>query len=355
MKKVFLFMGTVSTIESVDGAEASIKELTEKQVRFGGLQVDKAIAQAGVALFIFLFVSATFYLKMSPPDFALIDPHIPQPAAIEVKDHTELLAKLKELNLWDLHEETEVPKVVFTSFPHDIDALGAAIKKKVFFHTMLPVAMTAIAEVEEERDNLLNILNKFGNKIDNLKFTVDYASWGRRLTLQEINFVLELSRKYRTPHASKLLNRVNTVPVSLVLAQGAIESSWGTSRFAKMGNNLFGVWTWGEKGIVPNGRDTGKLHKIASYDTILDSVRAYIVNLNRLPAYRNFRKIRQFSMDSTELAEGLLYYSEKREEYVWEIQKIIRQNNLKHYDSLTPVDQTTNSRKYIQLTSLTTG
>ncbi|MDZ7825939.1 MAG: glucosaminidase domain-containing protein [Gammaproteobacteria bacterium] len=36
------------------------------------------------------------------------------------------------------------------------------------------------------------------------------------------------------------LRRADEIPPSLVLAQAAAESAWGTSRFARMANNLFG-------------------------------------------------------------------------------------------------------------------
>jgi uncharacterized FlgJ-related protein len=61
-------------------------------------------------------------------------------------------------------------------------------------------------------------------------------------------------------------------------------------------------------------------------------MRAYLIMINRLPAYRNFRNIRRTTMNSLKLAEGLRYYSERRDEYVWEIQNIIRHNDLRRYD-----------------------
>lgn len=84
--------------------------------------------------------------------------------------------------------------------------------------------------------------------------------------------------------------------------------------------------------MVPNGRDDGKTHKVASYDSILASLKAYLSMINRLPAYRNFRNLRRKTMNSIKLAEGLRYYSERRDEYVWEIQNIIRHNDLRRYD-----------------------
>ncbi|MCA1765037.1 MAG: glucosaminidase, partial [Desulfobulbaceae bacterium] len=104
-------------------------------------------------------------------------------------------------------------------------------------------------------------------------------------------------------------------------------------------NNLFGVWTWGEKGIVPESREEGKNHKVAAYDTVLESVRAYILNLNRLAAYSELRRIRKYTMNPLKLADGLFYYSQRRNSYVWEIKDLIKFNNLTKYDKCFLADR----------------
>ena len=43
---------------------------------------------------------------------------------------------------------------------------------------------------------------------------------------------------------AELRLRIAPIPPSLALAQAAVESGWGLSRFAKEGNALFGQWAW---------------------------------------------------------------------------------------------------------------
>ena len=40
------------------------------------------------------------------------------------------------------------------------------------------------------------------------------------------------------------LPRLDRVPYEMIVAQAALETGWGTSRFAVEGNNLFGIRTW---------------------------------------------------------------------------------------------------------------
>ncbi len=255
---------------------------------------------------------------------------------VKVASYEELVGMLKTNQLWNVTSRSAVPAVLIDTFPV-FKNTDVETKKKLFLNTLLPVALIALKHVEQEREALQEIVNKTGLDPSDLDFTDTGNKWESRVTSREKDLALLISEKYRTSNAGELLKRVDIIPVSLIMAQGAIESSWGTSRFASAGNNLFGLWTWGREGIIPAQRDNGKNHKIAIYDTILDSVHAYILNLNRLPAYNNFRRMRQETMDSILLAKGLDKYSITRDEYVWTVRTIIHQNRLREYDKCTLV------------------
>jgi Bax protein len=254
---------------------------------------------------------------------------------VRIETTHELLQVLKELNLWEAEMPATVPPVLFAGFPenfHELDDM--ATRKKAFLHTLLPTVLIALQEVQQERNKLENILKKIGNIPGMSPFKGGVEKYSAFFSDPETEFIKKLMKKYRTSDAEELLHRVDVIPVSLILGQSAIESSWGGSRFARAGNNLFGIWTWGERGIVPARREEGKTHKIKIYDTILDSVRSYVLTLNRLGAYRDLREIRRNSKDSMEMAQGLLYYSERRDAYVEDVKRVISTNNLQRYDSI---------------------
>ncbi|MCF6289540.1 MAG: glucosaminidase domain-containing protein [Desulfobacterales bacterium] len=288
-------------------------------------------------------VYLTFFLShiaIAPPqDLAPGQPVVL--ASAETNTVTARIGQLKQLNLWQITPETRVPAVEFTSYPANLHTFqDVRVTKKIFLHTLLPVAMIALNEVRLERSWLLAIIAKTGYAPDELVFTRQGwegrpGSWDSFLSSEERDFVYGLVRKYRTARANLLLRRVDVLPISLVLAQGAIESSWGRSRFVRQGNNLFGIWTWGGRGIVPSQREEGKTHKVKAYDSILDSVRGYLLTINRLAAYEPLREIRRQTSDPLALAEGLRLYSERREAYVLDVQEMIRGNDLKRYDRLS--------------------
>jgi len=94
-------------------------------------------------------------------------------------------------------------------------------------------------------------------------------------------------------------DRMSRVPTSIIIAMAGVESGWGTSRFAKEGNALFGVRTWDLEN-VPHMKAKGNPDApwgVKKYLTKCKSVRDMIDILNRHPAYAEFRKERENQID----------------------------------------------------------
>jgi Bax protein len=150
----------------------------------------------------------------------------------------------------------------------------------------------------------------------------------------------ELYAKYNVKqgHKTALLRRVDTVPPALVLAQAAIESGWGTSRFLREANNLFGHRTNKKNvaGLAPTGGDG--TFKVTHYKSLSGSVWSYIHNLNTHSAYAEFRKGREAAraegreLSAHELAANLTSYSELGADYVSRVRTVIAANRLNDFD-----------------------
>lgn len=159
--------------------------------------------------------------------------------------------------------------------------------------------------------------------------------------LQTIAADYKLGDSELSPRAlvRELMRRVDVVPMSLILAQAANESAWGTSRFAREGNNIFGQWCFDEGcGLVPERRPSDASHEVRAFGSVQGSVRAYLRNLNTHPSYAEMREMRADMraegrpLDSIVLARGLTRYSERGMAYVSELQDIIRVNRLNALD-----------------------
>jgi Bax protein len=325
---------------------AEKKKYSSHIMRFGRHQVQPwaiyLLLGITTAMLSFVIYTAGASLQHAPqPSVAEAVPQSQKPVVAAIKHGaTEyLINRLKRYGLWKVHPTGEVPRFFIETYPYDLNTIeDIAVKKTIFLHSLLPHALFVRQEALRKRDRLESILSKIDCSLDEINFTArldeeSQCSWSDSLTEDEVSFIQKLCWNYRTTTAEGLLERVDAVPTSLILAQGALESSWGSSRFAREGNSVFGMWTWKSKGLVPENRDEGKTHKVKVYENILDAVRAYQLTLNRLDPYDQFRQLRRHTDDSLVLAEGLTLYSERGEEYVEDIKNVILSNNLQKYDS----------------------
>jgi Bax protein len=250
---------------------------------------------------------------------------------ISAKSTAEILHQFAALkvSLSDIRRgASDVPPLFLTRFPADLRHLkSTAVKKTAFIQTVLPLILQANSEVAQQRRQMNDILHDLENRRP--------VSADRRL------FLARLANDYGVEDGdwAELRRRVDEIPVSLALAQGAEESGWGTSRFAHQGNAVFGQRTFRRgRGIVPQRREAGKKFEVLRFGALLTSVRAYVWNLNTHPAYAGFRKARAESHragrtpSGMEMIASMLRYSERGQAYVDTIRAIIRGNRLWQFD-----------------------
>lgn len=199
-------------------------------------------------------------------------------------------------------------------------------KKQRFFDFIRPA-------IEKENTRLLA-------KRSLVESWLEKISLGLSLSDEDLVQLSALVKKYRVrkktsvlQQVNELLQRIDIVPASLVLVQAANESAWGTSRFARIGLNFFGIWCYRAGcGMVPEGRNSGAKHEVAAFKSIDAAVARYFYNINSHNAYRVFRTIRFELRSQNEplypeiLATGLLPYSERGAEYVIDLTKMLRHN-----------------------------
>jgi len=116
---------------------------------------------------------------------------------------------------------------------------------------------------------------------------------------------------------------VNKVDKDLLLAQAALESGWGNSRFARVGKNLFGIRTYDlqEPHMLPSNNPKKWGVKVFQHEC--DSVLHYINTLSNHSAYEQYREKLAEGVDSLELVETLEAYATDKD-YFWKVKSIIK-------------------------------
>lgn len=230
---------------------------------------------------------------------------------------------------WD-NLDAGVPPVIVTRFPEDLDhRLHPEEKKRTFLLSLLPMVLLANQAIEAERRELETLFTRRDH--------MGLLSADEQKRLREMAEYYKLQNDPLTDRRARalLLHRVDILPPSLVLAQAATESGWGTSRFAREGNNLFGQRTYrAGNGIVPAQRPDGETHEVKRFGSLFESVRSYMRNINTHNAYRELRELRaklrrgNQPISGALLASGLDAYSIRSSAYISDVRAIIRANDL---------------------------
>jgi Bax protein len=219
---------------------------------------------------------------------------------------------------WIFTRATEVPDFAYIRDVRE--------KKAQFFAYLTPVVEDVNKDIEADKA----LLRRLGPpSSDSWLNRVRYHRL-RALYMDPEQPIVDDSARYQA-----LRNRIDTLPISLVLIQAAKESGWGTSRFARQGYNFFGQQCFvAGCGFTPRQRDSGRRHEVARFTSPRQSVRAYMHNLNTHPRYEKLRQIRADLRDQgqpitgTALADGLTAYSERGQIYVEELKAMITASKL---------------------------
>jgi len=215
----------------------------------------------------------------------------------------------------------------------DLDFLSES--KKDFVKTLLPL-------ISYENQNIL--LER--SKLENIKVFLDNNN---TLSKSDLKFLHKISKKYRLKTANKhkydlvneLLDLVDIIPNSIVLAQAANESGWGTSRFAREFNALFGEYTYDySNGVVPLLREEGEKHLVKTFDSVDKSIQSYFNNLNSHYAYKDFREVRKIMREKNNFSNVRLLVYELDSyaadtNYIKTINLIIDANKLDQFDTFS--------------------
>ena len=231
----------------------------------------------------------------------------------------------KNFSIKEIRETKLVPNLIISKLPNDLKEIRSTKnRKELFIKITLPIIIK-----ENER---LVFLNKKISRLKNQFYSISRS---------DAIWLKNMMNVYKANTIDRLLIKVDAVPVSIALAQAAIESGWGTSRFAYEGNALFGQYIWNKsaKGMIPNDRNSSETYKIKSFDSLKDSVASYMKNLNTNSHYEEFR-LNRFVMKNNnvkpigiQLATYLYNYSIE-DDYPIKIKDIIRVNKFEDLETV---------------------
>ncbi|PPK61781.1 putative FlgJ-related protein [Malaciobacter marinus] len=231
----------------------------------------------------------------------------------QVKQLKQEIVKLNErIDTLEKSEESLKAKLDEALEKSKPKPIPVSVKKKRFIDMMVPALNEVYDELKQEFFQVQEDIkqNKESEKIQKLK------EFYKVNTNQELLYALK-------PH-----------PKSIALAQGAMESAWGQSRFFKEANNIFGVWSFNksEPRIAASGKRGSKTIWLKKYSSVKEAIKDYYITLSRSSAFKEFRKTNFENPDPFVLVTKLDRYSEKKAAYGKELAAMIKYNNFTKYD-----------------------
>jgi Bax protein len=189
-------------------------------------------------------------------------------------------------------------------------------KKETFINMMIPSILLAKYKMEMERKKVLRLSKK-----ENL--SAEEAFW---LYQKKVDFEVDSNEE--------LYKNMKLHPTSLIVAQAIVESGWGTSKFFQKANNVFGIWSFNkqDKRISASEKRGKKKVYLKKYASIHQSIYDYLLTIGHVSQYKSFRKKRLETQNPFILIKYLNKYSERGDDYVSDIKKIIKSNKLTKYD-----------------------
>ena len=208
-------------------------------------------------------------------------------------------------------QDSLVTPVLYDNIP-DLSGLPVQESKSKFIAITLPAVLIARYHIDKTRDSIVSLLNK------------------KHWSPNDSALYIREKERFNAKDINNLLDRMITHPNSITLAQAAVESGWGSSRFFKQANNLFGIWAYkkDEPKIAASKNDV----YLRKYDDLSGSIEDYFVMLGRAKPYHEYRIARKDASDINTLLPYLRRYSQRGAAYVHQLKTIIRQNNLTQYD-----------------------
>lgn len=250
--------------------------------------------------------------------------------SVDTNNESQTANPVPELPPLKSFSKQSISSEILTSAPNFSKLTAGAERKQAFFNFLTPLVYFANEQILQDRKHMLSLFNH-----------------PAELNATDKRWLMELSTRYKlkdfNPEDAQdrlaLKKRVDMVPIALALAQAANETAWGTSRFARLGNNYFGQWCYQKGcGLVPKQRDEDASHEVKRFEHAFYSIQGYLRNLNTHRTYKTLRQIRYHARQKNQkpsaidMTEGLVNYSARKQVYVKALKHMIRYNKLSRFN-----------------------
>lgn len=220
-------------------------------------------------------------------------------------------AKLHEV--FDRFMLYSIPTVEIVNLPSDFAQDGDA---ELFIKAVLPLVMRTNEKIAQDRKFLLGLADKMKK---NEAWTPAETVRFEQLTRTYDTF----NKKTTAGQMAELLDKVDVVPNSLVLAQMGVQTDWGK----KNADSPLGQKEW------QNGK-----YDLKRFKTLPEAVQSFMLEINSMPQYQTFRTQRRVFKNlrgslSARLLDYMSPFDSENPAYLPQLKEAYRTYNLGPLDN----------------------
>ncbi len=214
--------------------------------------------------------------------------------ALIVKSATtkEAVDLFKKHNFEDYSQiNSTFPRIYFLRLPSDWKNIPESEdKNKIFIRIMLPLVLKVNEDILAERTKILQ-----------LKQIKEWSEADEQYFEQMINkydvFTRLKGQSRRNVLLKQLLEKVDVIPPSIMIATAGIYSNWGTSRLALTANSLYLQEVWYEQHGLKPLNDEYAQYRYKVYGSLEEGIAERALKINSHINYDYFRIARTFSRE----------------------------------------------------------
>ncbi|MBL7857600.1 MAG: glucosaminidase domain-containing protein [Cyclobacteriaceae bacterium] len=227
------------------------------------------------------------------------------------------MIQVDSLNQIELLKDTLVTPKLYSHLP-GLEKVPSEKARNIFISALLPSILVAKYELSQT------------------KLQVEELSEKEIWSTEDSLFFVATKLRFKASDLDDLKKRIGWLPNSIVLAQAAVESAWGQSRFFLQANNVFGIWSYNKNeprmkaGLIR--KNEAKQVHVKVYENFEQAILNYFEILSTANAYKTLREARLETQDPFKLLPHLKNYSEQRTAYTNLLQSVIVRYNLTEYD-----------------------
>lgn len=197
----------------------------------------------------------------------------------------------------------QVPAIFLKRLPSDFAEIeDENLRNQLFIQILSPLALKVNENILAERKQLEELTEHFEATHELSK---EQEAW-LETTAEKYNVFTRFKgyRRYKLL-LSKLINKIDIIPPSVMIAVAGIETDWGKSRLAKEGNSLYKEVVWhSEDGLLPEDETEDKTYRIKVFPTLYDAMKSFALKINSSVNFEDARSLREAQRQRHKIIDG---------------------------------------------------